>query len=129
MDNTEEIKRLVDRYTESIRTQDKESFCSLWANNPHCILISIATEYKGLESIYQDFVIGVIQKAYSEIKLISDGLEIHLLNDNFATVIFHYHTECIKRDDGKPFGIKGMETQVHVKENGQWKIQHVHYSM
>ena len=129
MNNENQIRELVSKYTQSIHTQDKESFCSLWANNEHCILISLTNEFKGIESIYQDFVINAIQAAYSDITLISDDLEIHLINDNFATVVFRYHTECTKREDGKPFGIKGMETQVHIKENGKWKIQHVHYSM
>lgn len=45
-----------------------------------------------------------------------------------AIVVFEYQTQCIKRDTHEPYGIQGLETQVIVKENQQWKQQHVHYS-
>ena len=45
-----------------------------------------------------------------------------------AIVVFEYQTQYIKRDTREPCGIQGLETQVIVKENQQWKRQHVHYS-
>ena len=123
-----EVTDLVMKYVESIRTQDKESFYSLWANNSHCILISVAKEFVGIDSIYNDFLIGLIQARYSEIKLIAEEIKIHQINENLVTVVFGYHTECIMRNDGSNFGIKGFETQVIIKENDNWKIQHIHYS-
>ena len=100
----------------------------MWSKNPNCVLISIVNVYNGIDSIYNDFLIGGIQSAYSEIKLIADEVEVHLINSELATVVFSYHTECIKRGSGEEFGIKGLETQVIVKENGSWKILHIHYS-
>jgi hypothetical protein len=34
----------------------------------------------------------------------------------------------VLRETNEPFGFEGLETQVMVKEEGKWKIQHVHYS-
>ena len=36
-----------------------------------------------------------------------------------AVVIFQYHTECIRREDGSEFGIAGMETQVYFPKQEQ----------
>lgn len=127
-DPTQEIKELIHKYTEAVYSQDKDKFYSIWANNSNCILISIANEFTGIESIYNDFIINIIQKSYSVIKLIPDDVQIRLINENVATVVFAYHTECILRKNGEKFGIKGLETQLIIKENGKWKIQHIHYS-
>lgn len=125
-----EINAVVNRYIMAIHTQDELSFKSLWSGADIDTLISITNIYCGLEKIYSDFVIGIIQKAYTRIDLIADGdPEIHLLDEATAVVIFQYHTECIKREDGSFFGIKGVETQVMKKIQGEWKLCHIHYSM
>lgn len=126
--NTEEIKQVVLRYTEAIHTQNKEDFYALWANNNDCVLISITKQFQGIDSIYEDFLIGGIQAGFSTIKLVAESIDVHEISETLATVVFQYHTECILRESGEPFGIAGLETQVLVKEDGQWKLQHVHYS-
>ena len=55
-------------------------------------------------------------------------MRVNQINDDLAVVVFRYHTECILRENGEPFGIQGLETQVIVKEDGVWKLCHVHYS-
>lgn len=128
MNQKQEIQAMVERYVRAIETQDKEDFCALWADTPECVLISIANQYVGVERIYQDFLIDGIQAAYSQIKLIAETVEIHEISDTLATVVFRYHTECIRREDGAPYGIQGLETQVYIKQEGDWKLLHVHYS-
>ena len=54
--------------------------------------------------------------------------EIHQIDDNKAIIIFKYHTECIRRDTKEPYGIQGLETQIVIKENNEWKLMHIHYS-
>lgn len=124
-----EINEVVTRYIRTIETQDESSFKSLWSGADTDTMISITNIYRGLEKIYSDFLIGGIQAAYTKIDLIADGdPEIHFLDDATAVVIFQYHTECVKREDGSSYGIKGMETQVMKKIHGEWKLCHVHYS-
>ena len=123
-----EIIKIVEKYQEVIHSQNKEDFDELWSTHHECSLISITHEYRGVESIYQDFLINVIQKAYTSIELINDGIEINMIRDDLAIVIFQYHTECIKRDTGEAYGIQGLETQIVIKEDGLWKLLHVHYS-
>ena len=51
-----------------------------------------------------------------------------MIDENKAIVVFRYHTECIRRDTHEPYGIQGLETQIVIKENNQWKLMHIHYS-
>jgi hypothetical protein len=124
-----EIKDLVNRYIAAIHSQDEQEFRSLWSGSDTDTMISVAKVYRGTDSIVSDFLIGAIQKAYKEITLIADEEpEIHHLAEDTAIVIFRYHTECIRRQDGSTYGISGIETQVVKCIDGQWKLCHVHYS-
>ena len=124
----EKLFALVAAYQHAVRTQDLDLFRSIWAKDTPVSLISISTLYSGYEAVSQDFLIGGIQKSYTSIELIAEKIEPRLINENTALIIFSYHTECIRREDGTPHGIRGLETQVAVKENGEWKLQHIHYS-
>ncbi len=123
------ITELVDKYCKAINTQEKDDVYSIFSLKGKCTLISVSTIFDGLDSIYQNFLIDLIRKFYSKINLIKDEeLKINFVNENTAIVIFKYHTECILRENGEKFGIKGVETQVMIKEDGNWKITHIHYS-
>lgn len=124
----EQILSIVKSYMEAIHTQDEKLFKSLWADNSNVTLISITRCFYGTDAIYQEFLIDLIQKTYESIHLIADDIQIKKINNDLAIVVFQYHTECIKRDTLEPYGIEGLETQVLVKENDEWKIQHIHYS-
>ena len=45
-----------------------------------------------------------------------------------AAAVFAYRTAGIRRETGAPHGLRGMETQVYVREPDGWKLAHVHYS-
>lgn len=128
MDNIIQIKQLVKDYQGAIHTQEEKAFRQLWTCEDNNTLISISKKYEGIESIYKDFLINGIQKAYKKIDLITDDINIHFINEELAIVIFQYHTECIKRDTLEEYGIEGLETQVVQKVNNEWKLVHIHYS-
>lgn len=122
------VRQKVDLYKHVIETQEKGAFDALWAKNCETSLISVNTCFTGSESIYRDFLIGGIQKAYSKIELEIKTAEVRLLTDDCAAVIFSYQTHCTRRETGEPYGIAGLETQVYVKENEDWKLAHVQYA-
>lgn len=128
MDNTKQIQALVALYQQAIHTQNEKEFKNLWSKEKQNILISITHQFIGIESIYKDFLIGCIQKNYTHIDLIAENIDVSFINEEIAIVVFQYHTECIKRDTNEEYGIQGLETQVVVKENGEWKLTHIHYS-
>ena len=92
------------------------------------MLISIGKIFKGIDSIYKDFVIDLIQKSYTTIDLIPDDIDVHINSNDLAIIIFKYHTDCILRKNGEKFGINGVETQIFIKEDNLWKLKHIHYS-
>lgn len=122
------IKELVKNYQKAIHTQNKEDFYSLWSKDEENTLISITNKFIGLDTIYQDFLINGIQRNYLTIDLIAEKIDIHFVTKEIAIVVFQYHTECIRREDQSPYGIQGLETQVVIKKENEWKLTHIHYS-
>ena len=104
----------VHAYCEAIHTQDPELFRSLWSEKRPCTLISIGRVFSGYESILNDFLINGMKAHYETIFLIPEDIAVTYQEDSYAVVTFRYHTECIRRSDGSPYGIKGVETQVWV---------------
>lgn len=127
MEFINEIEQLIQNYADAVHTQDEKAFKSLWTQEDTNIEISGTKLFKGIESIYQDFLIGLIRKKYSSIILVNDGLQAYLLTEDAAVVVFEYHTECIVRESGEPYGIAGLETQVLKRTREGWKIAHIQY--
>ena len=119
------IQKKVLAYCEAVEKQDQNAFRELFDRK--ATLISISTLFDGIDSIANDFL-GAIQKAYKTIRLIPENIDIRLCENDLAVVIFQYHTECIRREDGSEYGIAGMETQVYIRKDEDWKLIHVHYS-
>ena len=124
----ENLKGLVKKYCELIHSQNEKDFKELWCKNKECMLISVGKVFKGIDSIYKDFLIDLIQNSYSIIDLIPDDIDVNINSDDLAIIIFKYHTDCILRKNGEKFGIKGVETQIFIKEDNLWKLKHIHYS-
>ena len=119
------IRKKVLAYCEAVERQDQNAFRELFDRD--ATLISISTLYDGIDAIANDFL-GAIQRAYQTIRLIPEDIDIRLRGNDMAVVIFQYHTECIRREDGSEYGIAGMETQVFIRKDDDWKLVHVHYS-
>ena len=119
------IRKKVLAYCEAVEKQDQNTFRELFDRD--ATLISISTLFDGIDAIANNFL-DAIQKAYRTIRLIPEDIDIRLRENDMAVVIFQYHTECIRREDGSEYGIAGMETQVYVRKDEDWKLIHVHYS-
>lgn len=120
-----EIREKVLAYCEAVEKQDKEAFRALF--DREAALISIATLFDGIDAITDGFL-EKIGNVYRSIKLIPEEISIRLRDETTAIVVFRYHTECVRRDDGSDYGIAGLETQVFQRTDGDWKIIHLHYS-
>ena len=118
---------LLQNYKEIIGGGTPEDFREILPEKNLCTLISVGKLFEDREAIAVDFL-GLLRKAYTDIKLVEESSEIRMINGETALIIFGYHTECHKRDTGEPYGIKGLETQVAIREQGSWKLAHVHYS-
>ena len=72
----EEIKQLVYNYAKAIHTQNEKDFKALWSSKENT-LISLTNQFNEIDAIYNDFLIGGIQRLYESIDLIIEGIEIH----------------------------------------------------
>ena len=126
--NKQPILDLVAKYQKLVNTQSRELFDEVFANHELCNMISITNHFPNREAVYNDFLIGRIQARFSRIELIADEIIVNEISDDLAIVVFKYHTDCDLRENGQPHSIEGLETQVIVKQEGEWKILHVHYS-
>lgn len=127
MKEQDQLLAKLEQYKRLIHTQEAADGVGLWADNSDCSLISGSLVFNGIEAVTNDFL-GLIRQAYSEIRLVSDRVDVRLLNEQCALIIFAYHTECKRRETNEPYGIMGIETQVYVKEQGDWRLAHVQYS-
>lgn len=128
MNAENECRQLVAQYAKAVHTQDRVDFDAAFSLQAECRLISIDTEFVGKEAIYQDFLVDRIGAKFSEITLVTDDLAFNRISPDLMIIVFRYHTECVIRETGEPFGIRGMETQVALRENDAWRLVHVHYS-
>lgn len=126
--NNEQILNKVKQYQEVVKTKNKALFDDLWSNEGECVLISIVTEFIGKENIYNQFFVEGLGSYYEKIELITEKMEIRFYGDDLAVVVFGYHTDCLRKETLEPYSIQGLETQIYRKENGDYKLFHVHYS-
>ena len=123
-----QVREGIAGYCRAVHTQEAEDFVPLMAEGTENVLISPRNCFVGTEAILHDFLQGGIRKAYSQIDLIADSIDLRVAGEDTIVAVFAYHTECIRRDDGSQYGIAGLETQVWVRQHGAWKLTHVHYS-
>lgn len=127
MNDEFELQRLVDRYAQSIHTQNKEDFYSIWSSEDVNTMISNSNQFVGIDSLYNDFLIGGIQNAYAKIDLIIENTKIQFISDTIAIITLKYHTECIRRETNEEYGIAGLETQIAKKTSDGWKLVYIQY--
>lgn len=122
-----ELQQLVNQYTEAIHTQNKEDFYSIWSKDDVNTMISNSNKYVGLDNLYNDFLIGGIQNAYTKIDLIIENTHVQKVSDTIAIITLEYHTECIRRETNEEYGIEGLETQIVKKTSDGWKLVYIQY--
>ena len=127
MTDIQKIETVVNLYCDAIHSQNETEFKQLWTGDAYNTEISGSKIFTGIDCIYKDFI-GMLNQRYSEIKLINDGLDIHLITEDVAVAVFRYHTECMIRGTDEMYGIRGLETQVLKKVEDDWKIVHIQYA-
>jgi ketosteroid isomerase-like protein len=120
------VEHTVEMYQKLIHEPSLELTKKIFLED--AVLISGTNPFYGPVGIYTEFLINLLYQKYSTVELVKEDLEIKYLDDTSAIAIFHYHTECVLRENGQPHGIAGIETQVLRKHGDEWKIAHVHYA-
>jgi ketosteroid isomerase-like protein len=121
-----DLRELVNSYVKAVEELDLELAKSIWSQDEKISFIHPKGHQKSWKEIREGFYLGAMG-SFGERKLAVKDLEIHILDDVTAWGVFYWEFNATFKD-GKKITTKGRETQVWKKEDGGWKIVHVHYS-
>ena len=82
---------------------------------------------QGFEQIKQNVYQRLMGDTFSERKLSVHDVSIHVYGDS-AWAEFYWDFTAKFRKDGSLLTTQGRETQLYHKEQGRWRLVHVHYS-
>ena len=123
----DEIERMIAKYAKSIDEADTTLASQIWYDSPEVSFIHPLGHEHGLEQIEQNFYKHLMGDTFSERKLSIHDISAHVYEDA-AWAEFYWDFAAKYRKDGSPITTHGRETQVYRKEQGHWRLVHVHYS-
>ena len=121
-----EFETLLLKYEQSVNDLDLELAEEIWSQEPGVSFIQPRGHQRGWDDIRQSFYLDTMGSLPTR-RLQVGNFEVHRLTENSAWVEFYWEFEAV-RPNGGQIKSAGRETQVYRRENGAWKIRHVHYS-
>ncbi len=121
------IHDLLGQYAKAVDSVDLKLLAEIWSRSPDVSFIYPLGEEHGFEAIEQHVFKNVMGGMFSARDLKMHDVAIYV-NGNSAWSEFHWDFHATLRKDGSAVTTHGVETQVYRKENGQWRLVHVHYS-
>ncbi len=123
----DEIRRMIAKYAKSIDEADTTLASQIWSDSQEVSFIHPLGHEHGLEEIKQNVYRHLMGDTFSERKLSIHDISAHVYGDT-AWAEFYWDFAAKFRKDGSPITTHGRETQVYRKEQGRWRLVHVHYS-
>src|ERR1700733_11316770 len=121
------IRDLIARYTRSIDTADTTLAAEIWSASPEVSFIHPLGHAHGFDQVKQNVYVQLMGGLFSERKLSAKDASIHVYGDA-AWAEFYWDFVAKLRKDGSTVTTHGRETQIYHKEQGRWRLVHVHYS-
>ena len=121
------IRNLIEKYAKSVDGADTALAAEVWLDSPDVSFIHPLGHEHGFEQIKQNVYQHLMGDTFSERKLSVHDVSIHT-DGNTARAEFYWDFAAKFRKDGSPLTTHGRETQLYQKENGRWRLVHVHYS-
>ena len=122
-----EIRRLIANYTKSVDAADTTLASRIWSHAPEASSIYPLGEEHGFEQIKQHLYVHLMGEMFSERDLQVHDISVHVYGvAAWAEFSWDFHAKFKK--DGSPIANHGRETQIYHKEEGGWRLVHVHYS-
>jgi ketosteroid isomerase-like protein len=118
---------MIAKYAESIDAADTTLASQIWSDSPEVSFIYPRGHEHGLEQIKQNVYRHLMGDTFSERKLNIHDISAHVYGDT-AWAEFYWDFVAKFRKDGSPITTHGRETQIYRKEQGRWRLVHVHYS-
>src|SRR6266849_5949132 len=121
------IRSLIEKYSKSIDGADTVLAAEVWLDAPDVSFIHPLGHEHGFEQIKQNVYTHLMGDTFSERKLSVHDVSVHVYGDE-AWAEFYWDFAAKFRRDGSPLTTHGRETQLYQKEQGRWRLVHVHYS-
>jgi Xaa-Pro aminopeptidase len=121
------IRGLIEKYAKSVDDADTALAAEVWLDSPDVSFIHPLGHEHGFEQIKQNVYKRLMGDTFSERKLSVHDVSVHVYGDA-AWAEFYWDFAAKFRKDGSPLATHGRETQLYQKENGRWRLVHVHYS-
>jgi Xaa-Pro aminopeptidase len=123
----EQIGSLIAKYKQSIDAADVNLAAEVWLDSPDVSFIHPLGHEHGFVEIKKNVYQHLMGDAFSERKLTPHDISVHVYGDS-AVAEFYWDFAAKFRKDGSPLTTHGRESQVYRRENGSWRLVHVHYS-
>ena len=120
-----QLRILLDNYAQAVNTLDAGLIDSVWSHGPEVSFIHPRGTAIGFEHIRDDFYKSTMG-LFSNRELILEKPVLHIYGDSaWSEMTWTFHATF---QNGPQITTTGRETQIYHKENGVWRIVHVHYS-
>ncbi len=128
-DTSEEkaVKELIATYAAMVDRADTAVAERIFSNAPEVTFINPRGEYRGRQQIVTEVIKNLMGGTFSVRKLTPKDIRVQVYGDT-AWAEFSWDFAATYRKDGGAYRSQGVETQIYRRENGQWRIVHVHYS-
>lgn len=121
------IHSLVGQYAQAVDHVDLGLLASIWSHSAEVSFIYPLGEECGFDAIEQHVFRQVMGGMFSSRDLQPNDIVVHV-DGNAAWSEFHWIFHATMRKDGSAVTTRGVETQIYRKEDGVWRLVHVHYS-
>jgi ketosteroid isomerase-like protein len=121
------IRDLIATYAAALDRADTSMANQIFSNAPEVTSIHPRGEEHGRQQIMTNVFQNLMGETSSARKLVPRDISVQVYGDT-AWSEFNWDFVATVRKDGSPFHSQGRETQIYLRENGQWRIVHVHYS-
>jgi ketosteroid isomerase-like protein len=122
------IHDLLGEYVQAVDRVDLKLLAQIWSHSPEVSFIYPLGEEHGYEAIEQHVFQKVMGGMFSARDLTMHDVAIHVNGAAAAWSEFHWDFHATLRKDGSAVTTHGIETQIYRKEEGDWRLVHVHYS-
>ena len=121
----QQLHALLDNYATAVDTLDPNLIGSIWSHSPDVSFIHPRGTAIGFDQIRDDFYKNTMG-LFSRRELILEKPAIHSYGETaWSEMTWTFHASF---QSGQQITTSGRETQIYRKENGNWRIVHVHYS-
>jgi len=125
--DSEKIRSLIAKYTQSVDSADAKMAAEVWLDSPDVSFIHPLGHERGFAQIKRNVYEKLMGQTFSQRKLTAHDISVHIYADS-AVAEFYWDFAAKLRKDGSPLTTHGRETQIYQKQNGMWRLVHVHYS-